>query len=414
MIDKVVVFTGSKKDFEIFLEKQIPEDSETIPFMELIQHYNARLRPNESGVRENALRANIEVDNCVVRADDYGSVMPHVLSNFANIVNLNYDMGTLYIQNPPRRVLESLKAGLDGDIEYYGSQYPELDRGALTNIYKALNSDVYGQDECKKQILSGMYRLTTGATNKPVVLMLYGPSGVGKTESAKSISKSLGGELLRIQFSMMQTSEAYDYVFGAEHSKSSFARDMMGRESNVILIDEFDKVNPALYNAFYELFDEGKYVDTNYSVELGQAIFLLTCNFSNENEIKKALGPAMFSRIGCCVEYADLTVEQKQKIVNNWYDSIMASLKDDERVYIETTDIHEWFLKNAERYDNIRILKSKMENAISGIEGVESATVSFMAQKLTITADDDKFDDIMKKAVKLCKKIEPDCEIVLK
>lgn len=178
------------------------------------------IRPNESGVRENALRANIEVDNCVVRADDYGSVMPHVLSNFANIVNLNYDMGTLYIQNPPRRVLESLKAGLDGDIEYYGSQYPELDRDALTKIYKALNSDVYGQDECKKQILSGMYRLTTGATNKPVVLMLYGPSGVGKTESAKSISKSLGGELLRIQFSMMQTSEAYDYVFGAEHSKS--------------------------------------------------------------------------------------------------------------------------------------------------------------------------------------------------
>ena len=206
--------------------------------------------------------------------------------------------------------------------------------------------------------------MTTGATNKPVVLMLYGPSGVGKTESAKSISKSLGGELLRIQFSMMQTSEAYDYVFGAEHSKSSFARDMMGRESNVILIDEFDKVNPALYNAFYELFDEGKYVDTNYSVELGQTIFLLTCNFSNENEIKKALGPAMFSRIGCCVEYADLTVEQKQKIVNNWYDSIMASLKDDEREFIETTDIHEWFLKNAERYDNIRILKSKMENAI--------------------------------------------------
>ena len=331
--------------------------------MELIQHYNARLRPNESGVRENAMRA-IEVDNCVVSADDYGSVVSHVLSNFANIVNLNYNVGKLYIQNPPRRVLESLKAGLDGDIEYYGSQYPELDRGTLMSIYKSLNNDVYGQDECKKQILSGMYRLTTGATNKPVVLMLYGPSGVGKTESAKSISKSLGGELLRIQFSMMQTLEAYDYVFGAEHSKSSFARDMMGRESNVILIDEFDKVNPALYNAFYELFDEGKYVDTNYSVELGQAIFLLTCNFSNESEIKNTLGPAMFSRIGCCVEYANLTVEQKQKIVNNWYDSIMTSLKNDEREYIKTTDIHEWFLKNAERYNNIRILKSKMENAI--------------------------------------------------
>ena len=58
-----------------------------------------------------------------------------------------------------------------------------------------------------------MYRLITKTNNKPVVLMLYGPSGVGKTESAKSISKTMGGELLRIQFSMMQTTEAYNYVF---------------------------------------------------------------------------------------------------------------------------------------------------------------------------------------------------------
>lgn len=39
-------------------------------------------------------------------------------------------------------------------------------------------------------------------------------------------------------------------------------------------------------------------------------------------------------------------------------------LNEETNIYIETTDIHEWFLKNAERYDNIRILKSKMENAI--------------------------------------------------
>ena len=51
-----------------------------------------------------------------------------------------------------------------------GAFPPVLLLGRLTNIYKALNSDVYGQDECKKQILSGMYRLTTGATNKPVIL----------------------------------------------------------------------------------------------------------------------------------------------------------------------------------------------------------------------------------------------------
>ena len=364
MTDKVVIFTGSKRDFDTFLESQIGEYEETIPFMELIQHYNARLRPNESGVGEEALSSKIKVDNCVVRSDDYGSVLPHVLSNFTNIVTLNHDIGTLYVQNPPRRVIESLRAGYGDEIEYHESEYPELTREILEKLYSKLNDDVLGQEECKRQILSGIYRLTTGSSSKPVVLMLYGPSGVGKTESAKSISKTLGGELLRVQFSMMQTQEAYDYVFGAEHSKSSFARDMMGRESNVILIDEFDKVNPLFYNAFYELFDEGRYVDTNYSVDLGQAVFLLTCNFGSESEMKKILGPAMFSRIGCCIEYADLSTEQKQAIVERWYQSIIETLKADERSFISETNIREWFLKNAERYDNIRILKTKLENAV--------------------------------------------------
>ena len=56
----------------------------------------------------------------------------------------------------------------------------------------------------------------------------------------------------------------------------------------------------------------------------------------------------------------------------------------------------------------------KMEDAINRIDGVEKAAVSFMTQKLTITADDEKFDEIMKKAAKECKKIEPDCTIEIK
>lgn len=57
---------------------------------------------------------------------------------------------------------------------------------------------------------------------------------------------------------------------------------------------------------------------------------------------------------------------------------------------------------------------AKMENAIKKIEGVEDVTISFMAQKLTLVADDDKFDDILKKAVKACKKVEPECRIIVK
>ncbi|MBO6263681.1 MAG: cation transporter [Clostridia bacterium] len=57
---------------------------------------------------------------------------------------------------------------------------------------------------------------------------------------------------------------------------------------------------------------------------------------------------------------------------------------------------------------------AKMERAIAGIEGVREVSVSFMTQKLTIDADDEKFEEIMDKAEKLCKKVEPDCRIIRK
>lgn len=56
---------------------------------------------------------------------------------------------------------------------------------------------------------------------------------------------------------------------------------------------------------------------------------------------------------------------------------------------------------------------AKMERAIAKIDGVDSATVSFMSQKMTIVADDARFDDIMKEVAKICKKIEPDCKVIV-
>lgn len=54
---------------------------------------------------------------------------------------------------------------------------------------------------------------------------------------------------------------------------------------------------------------------------------------------------------------------------------------------------------------------AKMEDAIKKIDGVTDANVSFMAQKMTIEADDARFDEIMKEVAAACKKIEPDCII---
>ncbi|MBQ8411842.1 MAG: heavy-metal-associated domain-containing protein [Ruminiclostridium sp.] len=54
---------------------------------------------------------------------------------------------------------------------------------------------------------------------------------------------------------------------------------------------------------------------------------------------------------------------------------------------------------------------AKMERQISELDGVESVNISFMLQKMTIVTDDDRHNEIMKQAAKICKKIEPDCVI---
>ena len=57
---------------------------------------------------------------------------------------------------------------------------------------------------------------------------------------------------------------------------------------------------------------------------------------------------------------------------------------------------------------------AKMEDAIKKIDGVTDASVSFLMQKLTIEAEDARFDAIVREAVKICKKVEPDCDVVVK
>ena len=57
---------------------------------------------------------------------------------------------------------------------------------------------------------------------------------------------------------------------------------------------------------------------------------------------------------------------------------------------------------------------AKMEEAIRKLEGVNSVTVSYIAQKFVLDAEDARFDEILQEAVKICRKVEPDCRIIIK
>ena len=55
---------------------------------------------------------------------------------------------------------------------------------------------------------------------------------------------------------------------------------------------------------------------------------------------------------------------------------------------------------------------AKMEDAIKKLDGVNDASVSFLTQKLTLDADDGRFEEILDQAVKVCRRVEPDCKIL--
>ena len=55
----------------------------------------------------------------------------------------------------------------------------------------------------------------------------------------------------------------------------------------------------------------------------------------------------------------------------------------------------------------------KMEDAIRKLDGVENVSINFLMQKMTLEADDDRFEEIAQEAAKLCRRVEPDCRVIL-
>ncbi len=361
-MNKVVVFYGSNRDFDDRLEADGVVGSFTT-FMAIIRDYNAKLRPQNSRYQEEN-EPKKHIDTLVVKADEFSSVLDHVIHNFISIITCYNEIDTLYLHNPPYAIVASIEAQGEVDIERDYTTYQKITRENLKGAFLSLQEQVIGQNEAKKRLISTIYKTTGVNYTKPIVIMLLGPSGVGKTETAKVLSHYYGGELLRIQFSMMQSQEAYNYIFGAEHSKNSLARDLLGRETNIILIDEFDKVSSVFYNAFYQMFDEGVFVDTTYKVDLANTVFICTSNFLSREEAQEKLGVPIFSRFDAMIKYELLSTEEKTRILHGIYEKTNNRLQDDEREVIRDNGILELFEKNISRYTNVRSLKNSVEEAI--------------------------------------------------
>lgn len=312
----------------------------------------------------------IEVENLVIYTDDYGQIKEFALNSFSNTIlkNEKLNITNLWMINPPLKLYENIKRNYNKDIVIeHKEKYREIEFEDMKRIASEFNNYIIGQDSVIPQILMSIYSLRNKSRKKPVTLLFIGDSGIGKTETAKYISECLNYNMLRIQFSMQQTETSCEYIFGGEHGKNSFARDLIRRESNIILLDEFDKVSPIFYNAFYQIFDDGIFVDTNYSVDVSGSIIICTTNYKTKKEAQKALGEPIYSRFSNVIVFNPIEIKDQLKIAEKYYESIINDLDEDDKILIQENTILEFFKDKIEKgfYKNIRMIKSYMEKAIN-------------------------------------------------
>lgn len=323
----------------------------------------------------------------VAEASDFASLNEHVITNFAGFVR-NLRPKQLFVNNPPARVHEQLKRAMASTrVEHY--TYPTVTAETLVEFRDGFADHLVGQNAVKELILAAMYPLTRIDRKTPVVLMLYGPSGVGKTETAQFINGLLGGDLLRKQFSMFHSDKFTSYLFGGSHSEASLARDLLDRESGVILIDEFDKANPVFHSAFYQLFDSGEFVDKNYTVELGPSLIICTSNYGSEAEIRQALGDALSSRFDALIEYEQLSVGDVVKVIERIVDDRLTHMTADERPHINRAELLNRLLPLAANSGNVRQLGKTIDTTISLAlvrSALEQPTTPAIVEKLHLVA----------------------------
>ena len=358
---EIKIYYGPKSGFE----KLIPEEKTTLS--ELVIKYDARrnklnLVPNGEELEE---PERDDIKCLVAYSESYASISESAVQSFNSLINRS-NIENLYLQNPPVHISNLLEDSYSEAITYENYEYNVLDVDKFLEINNTFDDKIIGQDQVKKDLLNSFYSfLKKYNNNKPIVLMFYGNSGIGKTETAKFLSEILGQKLFRKQFSMFQNIKFSEYLFGGNHAQPSFAKELLERNSNVILLDEFDKAADLFHEAFYQLFDNGIFEDKNYKVKLDNTIIICTSNYLTKKEIRKNIGDPLFFRFTKLIKFKPLTNEAIKKIMEINIEEKYEKLDEDDKKIIDKDQLKKLFFANASKFKNAREISNLIDEWIN-------------------------------------------------
>lgn len=315
---KYHIIIGSKA----FFDRSLPsfsKDDEVYTFLELVKLSDAAKQGHNT--------FNEYADKLIVKNNNYHGIVETAHDRLGSLIeDLTTDDAEIYIHNPPRVLKDCLEdqysrslIELDVKSEKYGiKRDSELFVHNIANI----SSILFGQQNAIAEISKSLWYLTTVKRKKPYVIMLYGNSGLGKTELVKEIKKNFfGNKCLEKHLSMFKNNNYSEYFFGDAPNRKSLGFDLLERESNLIFFDELDKCPEHFYSAFYTLFDNSLFKDATYDVDVSGIVIILTSNYQTEDEMKKQLGLPIFYRIDKMIHFNDFGCDTIYAIVKKEIES---------------------------------------------------------------------------------------------
>ena len=289
----------------------------------------------------------------------------------------------------------------------------------VLNLEKNLAKRVKGQDEALKLVSEAILRSRSGIKdpNRPIGSFIFlGPTGVGKTEVAKSLAYELFDDehhLVRIDMSEYMEKYSVSRLIGAAPGYIGYEEGGQLTEAvrrnpySIVLFDEIEKAHPDVLNLLLQILDDGRITDSNgRTVDFKNTIIIMTSNVGSEyilngedekveDELHKYFKPEFINRIDEVIVFKKLTKEVLSDILDKIILEIQSRLKELNLKISLTQNARNYFIDNG--YDEFygarplkRLVSRELETVLAKnlidntIKENQSIIVDYVDNKITI------------------------------
>ena len=253
-------------------------------------------------------------------------------------------------------------------------QVMETESHCLSTLQEKLENEVYGQNGALTEVVDKIMVAQAGLKpdNKPIGSFVFmGPTGCGKTETAKALAKHLGTKLLRFDMSEYQEKHSISKLIGSppgyvgfEDNAGLLITQIQENPNAVLLFDEVEKSHPDVSTVLLQIMDNGFITGSNgKQADCRNLVLILTTNagaqaaeknnigFGKQEkehtdvEIKKFFTPEFRNRLDGIITFNKLGKETMTKIVNKFIDELRDQVKEKAiRIKIDKTAIN-WLIE---------------------------------------------------------------------